>query len=241
MSNIRRCDKPMVLRVADPTGEDRSNSNEAPDEMRSEAATIAHVTQSGENLEGHASSLITPEAMDSIKRLSREFGFEEATILRTTEIVTAQWVGLKCRYGCANYNKSWCCPPAAPSLERFRELLSEYEAGLFVRGESQNKQFYRNNNEKRRWQIKHWKATVALERRLFLMGYYKAFGLPMEACALCKECAYPDQCRFPNEKRPSLEACSIDVFGTLRKLGKPVELAEDVSESYNSYSLILLF
>jgi predicted metal-binding protein len=72
------------------------------------------------------------------------------------------------------------------------------------------------------------------------MGYYKAFGLPAEACALCKECAYPKQCKFPNEKRPSVEACSIDVFQTLKNLGKSATLARSVGECYHSYSLILL-
>ena len=81
---------------------------------------------------------------------------------------------------------------------------------------------------------------MALERKLFLMGYYKAFGLPAEACALCKECGYPKQCKFPNEKRPSVEACSIDVFQTLQNFGKSAGLVRNVKDSYYSYSLILL-
>jgi len=185
-------------------------------------------------------SIVPQDSLQEICELAKELGFIHAESLEPSQIVTARWVGLKCRYGCANYNASWCCPPAAPDLETTRALLSEYQLALLLIRENTNEHFYRNSSEKRRRQIQHWKSTVALERKLFLMGYYKAFGLPAEACALCKECAYPKQCKFPNEKRPSVEACSIDVFQTLKNLGKSATLARSVGECYHSYSLILL-
>ncbi len=186
------------------------------------------------------SSKVPPDVLEEIRCLAREFGFHDAVLLPTTEIVTAQWVGLKCRYGCANFDTRWCCPPAAPDLQTVRELLSEYEVALLLIAERRNEQFYRNATAKRREQIKQWKATIALERRLFLMGYYRAFGLPAETCALCKKCSYPGRCKFPNEKRPSIEACSIDVFETIKKLGKSARIVHSTKETYNSYSLILL-
>lgn len=186
------------------------------------------------------SGLLSRDTLDEIEREAKQLGFLEVNVMKTEDIVTARWVGLKCRYGCANYNTSWCCPPAAPELQITREFLSEYELALLLVTEGSNEHFYRNSSVKRRVQIKRWKSTVALERKLFLMGYYKAFGIPAETCALCKECAYPDQCRFPNEKRPALEACSIDVFETLRRIGKSARLVKNVKDCYYSYSLILL-
>jgi predicted metal-binding protein len=188
----------------------------------------------------HDCGLISHATLEEIDLLAKELGFIEVNVLKTSEIVTARWVGLKCRYGCANYNTSWCCPPAAPDLETTREVLSEYELALLLVSEGTNEHFYRNSSEKRRVQIKRWKSAVALERKLFLMGYYKAFGIPAETCALCKECAYPKQCRFPNEKRPSLESCSIDVFETLKRIGKSARLVRNLEDCYYSYSMILL-
>jgi predicted metal-binding protein len=196
--------------------------------------------QPAEAVQPDHARLLTPETTDQIGRLAEEFGFQDVRFIRTAQIVTARWVGLKCRYGCAKFNTSWCCPPAAPDLQATRELLDEYEIALLLMVESRNEQFYRNSAKKRRVQIKQWKATVGLERKLFLQGFYKAFGLPADACALCKECSYPGQCKFPNEKRPSLEACSIDVFKTIGGLGDSVELARGVCQSYHSYSMILL-
>jgi predicted metal-binding protein len=187
-----------------------------------------------------ASGLISQDTLDEIELAAKELGFVEVNVMKTQEISTARWVELKCRYGCANYNTSWCCPPAAPDLQSTREFLSEYELALLLVAEAANEHFYRNSSVKRRVQIKHWKSTIALERRLFLMGYYKAFGIPAATCALCKECAYPKQCKFPNEKRPSLEACSIDVFETLKRIGKSARLVKNVKDCYHSYSVILL-
>jgi predicted metal-binding protein len=188
----------------------------------------------------NSNSLMSHDSLEEIDLLAKEMGFIEVHVLKTSDIVTARWVGLKCRYGCANYNTSWCCPPAAPDLPTTRDLLAEYDLALLLVSKDANEHFYRNSPEKRRKQIKHWKSTVALERKLFLMGYYKAFGIPAETCALCKECAYPKQCKFPNEKRPSLEACSIDVFETIKRIGRSATLVRNVADSYHSYSLILL-
>jgi len=188
----------------------------------------------------HSPITISQDILEKIEQLAKELGFGEVHLVHTSEIVAARWIGLKCRYGCAKYNTSWCCPPAAPELETIREMLAEYDLALMLVRESNNEQFYRNASARRRFQIKQWKSTVALERKLFLMGYYKAFGFPADTCALCKQCAYPEQCKFPNEKRPSLEACSIDVFQTLKRLGKPAGLARSVNDTYHSYSLILL-
>lgn len=85
-----------------------------------------------------------------------------------------------------------------------------------------------------------WKVTVSLERLLFLEDYYKAFSLVGECCALCKECAYPQVCRFPQEKRPSIESFSIDVIGTLRNLGISPRVATQKNGTYSYYGIILL-
>lgn len=202
---------------------------------------LASVPRGGCQIHGaHNTARISKDSLNAIEQSAQGLGFQEIHSLRTSDIVIARWVGLKCRYGCANYNTNWCCPPAAPSLESVRELLSDYETALLLVREHKNDHFYRNSTEKRRSQIKQWKSTVALERRLFLMGYYKAFGLPAETCALCKKCSYPDRCKFPNDKRPAVEACSIDVFATIKRLGKSFELAVNVKDEYNSYSLMLL-
>jgi predicted metal-binding protein len=168
------------------------------------------------------------------------FGLTEIFPFSVEKIIIAEWVHLKCRYGCNQYNTNWCCPPATPSIETVRGILSEYSRAILLTGRQKTLNFYRNNKRKRAMQVRCWKGTVSIERMLFLEGYYKAFSLVGESCALCKTCAYPDDCKFPQEKRPSVESFSIDVIGTLKNLGIASGINNDIHDEFNYYGIILV-
>ncbi|MBR9979955.1 MAG: DUF2284 domain-containing protein [Desulfatitalea sp.] len=170
----------------------------------------------------------------------KKYGLNAIFPFSTEKIILAEWVHLKCRYGCSKYNTNWCCPPATPSPEKVRNIIGEYTTALLLVGTKKCSDFYRDNQRKRSVQVRCWRGTVGLERTLFLEGYYKAFSLVGECCALCKECAYPADCRFPQEKRPSVESFSIDVIGTLKNLGKMTRVETDTGATYNYYGIILV-
>ena len=184
--------------------------------------------------------LRNPALEERIFTLCQRHGIERVHLIKTSQIMVAQWVRLKCRYGCDNYNTNWCCPPATVTVKEAKEILREYKSALLLCGEADHPHFYQNNSKKRRRQVQFWKGTVAIERELFLLGYHKAFGLTSESCALCKKCVYPENCLFPREKRPSVESFSIDIFKTLNRLGKEVKVAQKIEDHYNHYSIILL-
>ncbi len=123
---------------------------------------------------------------------------------------------------------------------KFEPFWRSIPPALLLVGSTSCSDFYLNNEHKRISQVRCWKGTISLERLLFLEGYYKAFSLVGECCALCKECAYPDDCRFPQEKRPSVESFSIDVIGTLKNLGSTSTVAAKTCETYSYYGIILL-
>jgi predicted metal-binding protein len=163
----------------------------------------------------------------------KTYGLEAITPICTEDIIVAEWVNLKCRYGCNRYNTTWCCPPATPGPDEARKILGEFSSALLLEVRQRYPEFYLNNTRKRIKQVRGWKVTVSLERLLFLEGFYKAFSLVGECCAL-------ENCRFPQEKRPSVESFSIDVIGTLQLLGKTPQVAENTKDSFNYYSIILL-
>lgn len=171
---------------------------------------------------------------------SKKYGLNAIFPFSTDKIVVAEWVHLKCRYGCNRYNTNWTCPPATPDPDKARAILDEYTLALLLVGSKNCSDFYMNNSRKRAGQVRCWKGTICLERILFLEGYYKAFSLVGECCALCKTCAYPEDCRFSQEKRPSVESFSIDVIGTLRNLGTSSNVATHRCEDFNYYAIILL-
>jgi predicted metal-binding protein len=150
----------------------------------------------------------------------RTYGLNAIFPFTVDKIIVAEWVHLKCRYGCNQYNTNWCCPPATPDPDKVRAIISEYSTALLLVGTTNCSDFYLNNERKRISQVRCWKGTISLD--------------------LCKECAYPDDCRFPQEKRPSVESFSIDVIGTLKNLGTTSAVAAKTCETYNYYGIILL-
>lgn len=183
---------------------------------------------------------ISEELLCRLAARGRAFGLETILPVKTERIVVAQWVHLKCRYGCSRYNKSWCCPPATPNPEKSRAILAEYSTALLLAGSQCSPGFYRRDSQNRVRRVRYWKGTVSLERMLFLEGYYKAFGLVGEICALCKECAFPEDCRFPQERRPTVESFSIDVIGTAQQAGLQPKVARQKIESFSYYGIVLL-
>ncbi len=180
---------------------------------------------------------------DVHQRLSdkgKEYGIKEIISMPTDQIVLAEWVNLKCRYGCSQFNTNWCCPPATPDLTQSRNIIAEYSIALLLEGEQQCTNFYVNNSKKRAEQVRFWKGPLILERQLFLEGYDKAFSLVSGACALCKKCFYPKKCKFPTERRPTVESLAIDLIGTLKNVGKSTPVALDTKECFNYYAIILL-
>ncbi len=170
----------------------------------------------------------------------KDYGLTAIFPFSVDKIVVAEWVRLKCYYGCNRFDSNWSCPPATPEPEKVRKIIGEYELALLLVGTKSCSDFYLENGRKRVSQVRCWKGTISLERMLFLEGYYKAFSLIGECCALCKECAYPESCRFPQEKRPSVESFSIDVIGTLKNLGTGSTIATQTCDTYNYYGIILL-
>lgn len=183
---------------------------------------------------------ISHTLLQHLLKKGKHYGLEAIFPFNTGEIVVAQWVYLKCRYGCNRYNTNWCCPPATPGPEMVRAFLREYSLALLLVSSQSCPEFYLDNAYKRAKQVRCWKGTVSLERLLFLEGYHKAFGLVGETCALCKECAYPGDCRFPQEKRPAVESFGIDVIGTLQNIGVTPRVARRLRQSFSYYGIILV-
>ncbi|MDA8305345.1 MAG: DUF2284 domain-containing protein [Deltaproteobacteria bacterium] len=185
-------------------------------------------------------AMLPPSLLSRLAEAARHNGIESLRPFSPEQIIVAEWVQLKCRYGCSNFNRSWCCPPATPTPEKAREIIAEYSLALLLESTHFLPNFYRDDGRKRASLVRCWKGTVSLERALFLEGYHKAFSLVGESCSLCKKCVYPRNCRFPREKRPSLESFSIDVIGTLQGLGITPNLAADVHEAFKYYAVILV-
>jgi len=154
-----------------------------------------------------------------------KYGALKAVIIDPKEVVTAVWVRLKCRYGCSGYNSSLVCPPYSPEPETTCKMLNEYKTAILFQST----------------RLDTKKIAVKLERELFLAGYYKAFGLGAGPCRSCNEaCAFEEDCRNPDEARPAMEACGIDVFATVRKFGFEIDTVKSTNDKAVYFGLVLV-
>jgi predicted metal-binding protein len=153
-------------------------------------------------------------------------GVIDVCIISPVEVETAAWVRLKCQFGCDGYGLCLVCPPFTPTPQQMREVLDGYRRAVLLHCTPQA----------------DVKAIVAeLEREIFLKGFFKAFGLGAGPCYFCKECNLKErQCRHAERARPAMEACGIDVFSTVKKVGFPIEVVHSSHQCPNYYGLILV-
>ncbi|MBN2097023.1 MAG: DUF2284 domain-containing protein [Candidatus Omnitrophica bacterium] len=154
---------------------------------------------------------------------ARRLKVKDAKIIPAASIVAAEWVGLKCQFGCDGYGQCLTCPPYSPTPQRTRRMLAEYKYGLLIHGDGN---------------INITRTVSILERLIFLDGYYKALGMGAGPCELCARC--PKFCRHSEKARPSMEACGIDVYSTVRANGLPIEVLRSTNCQGNYYGVVLI-
>lgn len=164
--------------------------------------------------------------MDKFSKSAIRLGAKGAKLVSTQDVFTAPWVRLKCRFGCDGYGRSLTCPPYSPTPEEMRRILDCYKKAVLIQCSEET----------------HCSVTeiaVALEREIFLSGYYKAYGLGAGPCNICNRCNLKE-CSYPDRARPSMEASGIDVFKTVRKAGFFIEVLTTTKCQPNYYGLVLI-
>jgi len=153
-----------------------------------------------------------------------ELGGRGAKIISPPNVETGSWVRWKCQFGCGGYGSSLMCPPYSPKPEETRRMLNRYrKAILFESGSGDIKEI-----------------AAKMEREIFLSGYYRALGLGAGPCRLCRSCSFEEGCRHPDDARPSMEACGIDVFATARKHGFTINVLRSYRDPPHYFGLLLI-
>ena len=180
---------------------------------------------------------------------------DDFRLIPAEEIEVAEWVRWKCEYGCKAYGKHLTCPPYTPRPEETRKLIRGYEQALIVRFND-----VQPNLKVPYAHIHHylWDAILTmhstmfeLERHAFLAGYYKAFAMAALPCSFCRDCL-PERenftldqaskrfCEHQDKARPSMEACGIDVFKTVRAVGYELGVRTSPKDRITFFGLLLI-
>ncbi len=158
-----------------------------------------------------------------IKMLIDE-GAQSAVKVDVKNIITAAWVVYKCKYGCGGYNKSRCCPPNSPTYKETQEIIDCYKYGILFKCDD-----YTKPNQ----------MALKMAEILFFDNYYKAIAFGCGPCRKCENCNI-EECNFPKEAIPAMEASGIDVFATARANGFEINTLSSREETQNCFGLILV-
>lgn len=167
--------------------------------------------------------------LTQICQLAKKLGAKHAQIVDVDKVVVGNWVRMKCQYGCARYGKKLTCPPYTPTPDEFRRVLDGYSLAILLRFEPQTRDDFKTPTS----------VVTQLEREAFLLGYHSAFGLGFSTCYYCTECTL-EGCIHPKLARPSMEACGIDVYTTVRNMGFNLNVVKNRDEQANFFGLLLV-
>jgi predicted metal-binding protein len=173
----------------------------------------------------------------SLETLFAGQGYDDFRWIDPREIVVAQWVRMKCAFGCPDYGKNATCPPNVPSVTDCGLFFREYSrAAIFHFRKS-----FEQPEDRHAWTRKVNRNLLDLERAVFLSGYHRVFLLFMDTCGFCAPCAGDrGQCKEPRAARPTPESMAVDVFTTVRKTGYSIEVLTDTSQEMNRFAFLMV-
>jgi len=172
-----------------------------------------------------------------IDALFEQHGFTDFKWISPKEIVVAQWVRMKCKFGCDDYGRRAACPPNTLSVPECRQFFDEYSTAAIFHFEKTAEK----PEDRHKWANKVNRKLLELEREVFLAGYQKALLLFMSPCRFCADCSdVRRECKNPESPRPTPEAMAVDVFSTVRQQGYPIEVLTEYSQAMNRYAFLLI-
>ena len=135
--------------------------------------------------------------------------------LNTEDVEFSEEVVAACRANfCGNYNKSWKCPPNVGTLEELKAKYTKYpKVFVFTTKHEIEDSFDIEGMFAAR--LDHDKVEELIRPVLPKGSQVLGAG----GCNVCKKCAFPEPCRFPEKAKTSVEACGINVV-SLAKTAK---------------------
>ncbi|MDE5896766.1 MAG: DUF2284 domain-containing protein, partial [Clostridia bacterium] len=142
---------------------------------------------------------------------------KEAAIIDTEILPFSEETVRACaRNACGRYNTNWSCPPAAGKLEdQIKFCRSFPSALLFSSCYPLVDGFDLDGMDRARTAHTYLTDEVAA---FYKVPPWRVFGA--ESCSVCLKCTYPHApCRFPNQKRRTVESLGIDVVSLCDLVG----------------------
>lgn len=147
-----------------------------------------------------------------------QMGFSVAVPLDIATLRPREDVRDMCRADvCRAYEKNWTCPPFCGTLAQCGERMQGYSRGILLQTVGHTEKLI-DTRAYRRVEQQHLRQFAAF-CRLLRASYPQALCLGSGGCRICDTCAYPQQCRFPQEAVASMEGYGLLVSQVCRDNG----------------------
>lgn len=153
--------------------------------------------------------------MDELCEQARKIGFDEAKPLNIQTLKPMEMVRQMCAADkCHAYGKNWTCPPECGTLEECDARMKGYKSGILLQtvGHLQKAIDSRTLRETERRHTENLSVFSEWIHDLYL----DALCLGAGGCRVCKKCAYPEPCRFPEKATSSMEGYGLFVTQVCR-------------------------
>jgi predicted metal-binding protein len=172
-----------------------------------------------------------------LEAIFKDHGFSDYKWIAPAQIVVAQWVRMKCMFGCPNYGSKAACPPQTPSVAECERFFKEYSNAVVFHIRVQ----FDDPQDRFSWYNDMTLKLIELERKVFLSGFERALFLLFGGCQLCEECTVERSlCKQPKLARPSAEGMAVDVYSTVKKLGYPISVRTDMTQAMDRYVFLMV-
>ena len=144
-----------------------------------------------------------------------ECGFDYAAPVEVANLEPIQSVRDACAQNrCRSFGKNWGCPPGVGTLEECAARMKAFERAILVQtvGKSAGKSDYGYIMDAG---VRH-NATLTRFAEVLRVDFPEALCLGAGGCTICRTCAYPEPCRFPDKQMSSMEAYGLYVTGVTK-------------------------
>lgn len=163
--------------------------------------------------------------MTDIQKQARELGFDTAVSFDPAILKARSDIREMCNSDkCMVYGKNWGCPPHCGTVEECQQKMCAYSHGILLQTTGHmtkaiDSKCYR---ETERRHLEHFYTLADIVREI----YPGALCLGAGGCRICKKCAYPEPCRFPEKTMSSMEGYGLFVTQVCRDAGVPYHYGE---------------
>lgn len=156
---------------------------------------------------------------------AKEMGFDVAVRLDPQKLIAREDVRAMCAENkCGAYGKNWTCPPVIGTIEACQERMGRYKRGILLQTvghmtKTVDTACYRETEQR------HMDNFYGLADEI-RKKYPDALCLGAGGCRVCKQCAYPQLCRYPQKAVSGMEGYGLFVTQVCRDAGVPYHYGE---------------